>query len=73
MTLIAKNSSIIVDDKFKNVSAHQSRMVKEETNVCPDCGGTEFETDSGRAEISCKRCSKSAFSASVRSPAPSER
>ena len=30
--------------------------VIEEENVCPDCGSTNLTIDSGRAEISCKRC-----------------
>lgn len=33
------------------------RINQEQNNdVCPECGGSEFNVDSSRAEISCKKC-----------------
>ena len=56
MTLKVKESSINVDEQFIKGNQNQSILVSEDARVCPDCGGTEFEKDSSRAEISCKRC-----------------
>ena len=56
MTLKVKYSSINVDEQFIKGNQNQSILVREETNVCPYCGGTELENDSSRAEIICKRC-----------------
>lgn len=56
MTLKVKDSSVNAGEQFIKGNQNQSILVREEANVCPCCGGTEFETDSSRAEISCKRC-----------------
>ena len=56
MTLKVKDSSVNVDEQFIKGNQNQSILVREEANVCPKCGGTEFENDSVRAEISCRRC-----------------
>ncbi len=56
MTLKVKESSINVDEQFIKGNQNQSILVSEDARVCPDCGGTEFENDSSRAEISCKHC-----------------
>lgn len=56
MTLKVKDSSVNVDEQFIKGNQNQSILVREEANVCPECGGTELETDSVMAEIRCKRC-----------------
>lgn len=56
MTLKVKDSSINVDEQFIKGNQNQSIIVREETNVCPDCGGTELENNSSKAEIICQRC-----------------
>ena len=55
MTLKVKDSSVNAGEQFIKGNQNQS-IVREEANVCPECGGTEFETDSVRAEIRCRRC-----------------
>ena len=55
MTLKVKDSSINADEHFKG-NQNQSIIVREETNVCPYCGGTELENNHSRAEVTCKRC-----------------
>ena len=56
MTLKVKYSSINVDEQFIKGNQNQSILVSEDAHVCPECGGTELETDSVMAEIRCKRC-----------------
>ena len=55
MTLKVGSSSIVVDEQFKKDKVQKSFHIANEKNVCPECG-SELVTDSGRAEISCKRC-----------------
>ena len=55
MSLKVKDSSVNAGEQF--IKGNQNRsIVSEDAHVCPDCGGTEFENDSVRAEISCKYC-----------------
>ena len=56
MTLKVKSPSITVDEQFIKSNPNQSIIVREKSNVCPYCGGTELNNDNSRAEISCKRC-----------------
>ena len=56
MTLKVKDSSINVDKEFFKANQKQPSLVSQDAHVCSECGGTEFETDTSRAEIVCKRC-----------------
>lgn len=40
----------------RNFDARPNKNISDEQNVCPECGSTNLSIDSGRAEISCKRC-----------------
>ena len=55
MTLKVKKPSMNVGGQFKKGNVHDSLYVKDEENVCPECG-SKLRTDAGRAEVSCSRC-----------------
>ena len=55
MTLYAKNSSMNVEVPFKS-KVQNSIHVRDEENVCPECGCENLSFDHERAEIVCERC-----------------
>lgn len=53
-TLKVYDSSIVLDEKFKNENSHH-QIHADEVNKCPECG-FELTTDGAKSEIICKHC-----------------
>ena len=54
-TLKVYDSSIVLDEKFKNEKSRQDIRADEDANNCPECG-FELSRDTEKAEIVCKHC-----------------